>query len=58
MARVSKMSLLSMKSWVFVDGNAKLPLSSMKRAVFMDEGSGYLLYLNDLGAILNMALSS
>ena len=30
----------------------------MKRAVFMDEGSGYLLYLHDLDAILNMALSS
>ena len=33
---------------VFVDGNGKMNLSSMKRAVFMDGGSGYLLYLHDL----------
>ena len=41
-----------------MDKTNKLPLSSMKRAVFMDEGSGYLLYLHDLGVILSVTLSS
>ena len=31
-----KMSLLSIKMAVFVDGNGKMNLSSMKRAVFVD----------------------
>ena len=41
-----------------MDKTNKLPMSSMKRAVFMDGGSGYLLYLHDLGVILSVTLSS
>ena len=33
---------------IFVDGNGKIGVSSMKRAVFVDGSSGYLLYLHDL----------
>ena len=41
-----------------MDKTNKLPLSSMKRVVFMDGGPGYLLYLHDLGVILSVTLSS
>ena len=41
-----------------MDGNGKMSLPSMKRAVFVDGSSGYLLYLHDLGVILSMTLSS
>ena len=40
--------LLSIEMAVFVDGNGKMSLPSMKRAVFVDGSSGYLLYLHDL----------
>ncbi len=36
-----------------MDKTNKLPLLSMKRAVFMDEGPGYLLYLHDLNENTN-----
>ena len=36
-----------------MDGNGKMGVSSMKRAVFVDGSSGYLLYLHDLGVILS-----
>ena len=41
-------NFLSMKMPVFVDGNGKMSLPSMKRAVFGDGSPGYLLYLHDL----------
>ena len=31
-----------------MDGNGKMSLPSMKRAVFVDGSPGYLLYLHDL----------
>ena len=42
-----------MKMAIFVDGNGKMGVSSMKRAVFVDGSSGYLLYLHDLNENLN-----
>ncbi len=37
-----------MKMPDFVDENGKMSLPSMKRAVFVDGSSGYLLYLYDV----------
>ena len=37
-----------MKMPDFMDGNGKMGVSSMKRAVFVDGSSGYLLYLHDV----------
>ena len=42
-----------MKMAIFVDGNGKMSLPSIKRGVFVDEGSGYLLYLHDLTENIN-----
>ena len=36
-----------------MDGNGKIGLPSMKRAVFVDGSSGYLLYLYDLNENTN-----
>ena len=45
--------LLSIEMPVFVDGNRKMGVPSMKRAVFVDGSRGYLLYLHDLNENLN-----
>ena len=42
-----------MKMAIFVDGNGKMSLPSMKREVFVDGSSGYLLYLHDLNENIN-----
>ena len=44
----------SIKRAVFVDRNAKMTMLSTKRAIFVDEGSGYLLYLHDVLRFLEM----
>ena len=48
--------VLSTKRGVFVDGDGKMSLPSMKMAVFLADGPGYLLYLHDVLRFLKMTM--